>query len=138
MAENFTFELVSPERLLLSGEAEMVTIPGVEGDMGVLARHAAVMTSLRPGLVGVKMGDGSESAYFVRGGFADITPTSVTVLAEFALPKEEVTKEVWEEQKRIAQEEYDLHHAAGEEEKKLAARSYLDQLNHLEPTILPA
>ena len=138
MAENFTFELVSPERLLLSGDAEMVTIPGVEGDMGVLARHAAVMTSLRPGLVGVKMGDGSESSYFVRGGFADITPTSVTVLAEFALPKEEVTKELWEEQKRIAQEEYDLHHAAGEEEKKLAARSYLDQLNHLEPTILPA
>ena len=138
MAENFTFELISPERLLLSGDAEMVTIPGVEGDMGVLARHAAVMTSLRPGLVGVKMDDGLESAYFVRGGFADITPTSVTVLAEFALPKQEVTKKIWEEQKRIAQEEYDLHHAAGKEKKKLAARSYLDQLNHLEPTILPA
>lgn len=138
MAENFTFELVSPERLLLSGDAEMVTIPGVEGDMGVLARHAAVMTSLRPGLVGVTMGDGTQNDYFVRGGFADITPTSVTVLAEFALPKQEVTKEIWDEQKRIAQEEYDLHHAAGEEEKKLAARSYLDQLNHLEPTILPA
>ncbi|MEP0940498.1 MAG: F0F1 ATP synthase subunit epsilon [Rhizobiaceae bacterium] len=138
MAENFTFELVSPERLLLSGDAEMVTIPGVEGDMGVLARHAAVMTSLRPGLVGVTMSDGTQNDYFVRGGFADITPTSVTVLAEFALPKAEVTKEIWDEQKRIAQEEYDLHHAAGEEEKKLAARSYLDQLNHLEPTILPA
>jgi len=138
MADNFTFELVSPEKLLLSGDAEMVTIPGVEGDMGVLAKHAAVMTSLRPGLVGVKMADGSETAFFVRGGFADITPDSVTVLAEFAMPKEDVTKELWEEQKRIAQEEHDLHHAAGDEEKKLAARSYLDQLNHLEPSILPA
>lgn len=137
MAENFTFELVSPERLLLSGEAEMVTIPGTEGDMGILAKHAAVMTSLRPGLVGAKMGDGSESTYFVRGGFADITPDSVTVLAEFALPKDEMTKEIWEEQKRVAQEQYDAHHAAGDEEKKLAARSYLDQLNHLEPSILP-
>ena len=137
MAENFTFELVSPERLLLSGEAEMVTIPGTEGDMGILAKHAAVMTSLRPGLVGAKMEDGSENAYFVRGGFADITPTSVTVLAEFAGAKAELTKEIWEEQKRIAQEQYDAHHAAGDEEKKLAARSYLDQLNHLEPSILP-
>jgi F-type H+-transporting ATPase subunit epsilon len=138
MAENFTFELVSPEKLLLSGEAEMVTIPGVEGDMSVLARHAAVMTSLRPGLVGVTMNDGSETSFFVRGGFADITPDSVTILAEFAMPKSDVTREVWDEQKRIAQEEYDLHHAANDEEKKLAARSYLDQLNHLEPSLLPA
>ena len=138
MTESFAFELVSPEKLLLSGEAEIVTIPGVEGDMGVMARHAAVMTSLRPGIVDVKLEDGSQSAYFVRGGFADITPTGVTVLAEFAMPKEEVTREAWEEQKRIAQEEYDLHHAAGDEEKRLAARSYLDQLNHLEPQILPA
>ena len=77
MAENFTFELVSPENLLLSGEAEMVTIPGTEGDMGILAKHTAVMTSLRPGLIGVKMADGTENDYFVRGGFADVTPTSV-------------------------------------------------------------
>lgn len=138
MAENFTFELVSPENLLLSGEAEMVTIPGTEGDMGILAKHAAVMTSLRPGLIGVKMGDGTENEFFVRGGFADITPTSVTVLAEFAMLKADVTREIWDEQKRIAQEEYDLHHAAGDEEKKLASRSYIDQLNHLEPTLLPA
>lgn len=137
MAESFAFELVSPEKLLVSGNAEIVTIPGVEGDMGVMANHAAVMTSLRPGLVGVKLEDGSENSYFVRGGFADITPNGVTVLAEFAMPKEDVTRESWEEQKRIAQEAYDLHQAAGDEEKRLAARSYLDQLNHLEPQVLP-
>ncbi|MEE9313484.1 MAG: F0F1 ATP synthase subunit epsilon [Rhizobiaceae bacterium] len=138
MADNFTFELVSPEKLLLSGDAEMVTVPGAEGDMGILANHSPVMTTLRPGLIEVKMGDGSESSFFVRGGFADITPTGLTVLAEFAVPKAELTREMFEEQKKIAQEEHDAHHEAGDDEKKQAARSYLDQLNHLEPTLLPA
>ncbi len=138
MADNFTFELVSPEKLLLSGDAEMVTVPGAEGDMGILANHSPVMTTLRPGLIEVKMGDGSESSFFVRGGFADITPTGLTVLAEFAVPKSELTREMFDEQKKIAQEEHDLHLEAGDDEKKQAARSYLDQLNHLEPTLLPA
>lgn len=138
MANGFTFELVSPEKLLLSGEAEIVSIPGSEGDMGVLANHAPVMTSLRPGLVTAKMADGGEQIFFVRGGFADITPSALTVLAEFALPQSEMTNEVIEEQKRIAQEEYDAHHAAGDEEKKANAQSYLDQLNHMVPTLLPA
>ena len=63
MADTFTFELVSPEKLLLSGDAEIVTVPGVEGDMGVLANHAPVMTSLRPGLIELKLGDGTESSF---------------------------------------------------------------------------
>lgn len=138
MAENFTFELVSPEKLLLSGDAELVTVPGVEGDMGILSNHAPVMTSLRPGLVGAKMGDGTENTFFVRGGFADITATSVTVLAEFAVPKAEMTREIFDEQKRLAQEAYDAHHAAGDEEKKANAHTFLEQLNSLEPTLLPA
>ena len=138
MANSFTFELVSPEKLLLSGDAEMVTVPGSEGDMGVLANHAPVMISLRPGIVGVTLEDGTVSDFFVRGGFADITPSAVTVLAEFALPKAEMTRDMFDEQKRIAQEDHDAHHAAGDEEKRIAARAYLDQLNHLEPTLLPA
>ena len=97
MADNFSFELVSPEKLLVSGDAEIVTIPGTEGDMGVLANHAPVMTSLRPGMVGVKLADGKEDTYFVRGGFADITPSSVTVLAEFAVPQADMTAEMQEE-----------------------------------------
>ena len=138
MANTFTFELVSPEKLLLSGDAEIVTVPGVEGDMGILANHAPVMTSLRPGLIEIKMGDGTEASFFVRGGFADITPESVTVLAEYAIAKKDLTREMFEEQKKIAQEQHDAHHEAGDDEKKQAARSYLDQLNHLEPNLLSA
>ncbi len=136
MADSFTFELVSPEQLLASGEAGIVTIPGTEGDMGVLAGHAPVMTSLRPGLVTADLTDGGETSYFVRGGFADISPSGVTILAEFAVAKSELTREMFDEQKRIAQEDYDRHHEAGDEAKAANARTYLDQLNHLEPAVL--
>ncbi|MEM9734082.1 MAG: F0F1 ATP synthase subunit epsilon [Pseudomonadota bacterium] len=138
MADTFSFELVSPEKLLVSGQAEMATISGVDGDMGVMANHSAVMTSLRPGLISVKMENGNEDSYFVRGGFADVTPEGLTVLAEYAIPRAEVTAELFAEQKRIAQEDYDAQVAAGDDEKAANARSYLDQLTHLEPTILPA
>lgn len=138
MADTFSFELVSPEKLLVSGQAELATIPGVDGDMGVMANHSAVMTSLRPGLISVKMENGNEDSYFVRGGFADVTPAGLTVLAEFAVPRAEVTSELFAEQKRLAQEDHDAHREAGDEEKAAIARSYLDQLTHLEPTILPA
>ncbi|MEL6503407.1 MAG: F0F1 ATP synthase subunit epsilon [Pseudomonadota bacterium] len=138
MADTFTFELVSPEKLLVSGQAEMATIPGVDGDMGVMANHSAVMTSLRPGLIAVKMDNGNEDSYFVRGGFADVTPEGLTVLAEYAIPRAEVTAELFAEQKRMAQEEHDALVAAGDNEKAANVRSYLDQLTHLEPTILPA
>lgn len=138
MADNFTFELVSPEQLLASGEAQIVTVPGTEGDMGILAGHAPVMTSLRPGLVTADLADGGETSYFVRGGFADISPVGVTILAEFAVPQKELTSEMFDEQKRIAQEDYDKHHEAGDEAKAANAQSFLNQLNHLEPTILPA
>ena len=112
MADGFTFELVSPEMLLVSGEAEIVSIPGAEGDMGVLANHAPVMTSLRPGLVNAKMADGAEQSYFVRGGFADVTQETLKVLAEFAVPQAEMTREIFAEQQKLAQEEFDKHHAA--------------------------
>ena len=134
----FTFELVSPERLLVSGEASVVTLPGADGDMGVMENHAPVMTSLRPGLVNATMEDGSDAEFFVRGGFAEVSPESVTVLAEFALLRRDLTPDVFSEQKRLAQEDFDAHHKSGDEEKAVNARSYLDQLNHLEPTLLPA
>ena len=135
MADNFTFELVSPENLLLSGDAEMVTVPGVEGDMGILVNHAPVMTSLRPGLVSAKMADGEEQSFFVRGGFADITPESVTVLAEFAVAKSAMTAELFAEQKRHATEALEM---ADGEEAKAKAQTMLDQLNHLEPVVMAA
>jgi len=133
MADNFTFELVSPEKLLLSGDAEIVTIPGTEGDMGVQVNHMPVMTSLRPGLVEAKMSDGRQESFFVAGGFADVSPSSVTVLAEFSVPKSELTREIIDEQVRLAQKAYDSHEDG--DEKKAHARAYLDQLNDLAPTI---
>ncbi len=80
MANTFTFDLVSPEKQLASVEAEMVTLPGVEGDMGVMAGHMSLISTLRDGEVIVKA-DGGETKYHVTGGFADISADKLTVLA---------------------------------------------------------
>jgi F-type H+-transporting ATPase subunit epsilon len=86
MADKISFDLVSPEQLLLSEQAEMVTIPGREGDMGVMIGHAPLISTLRPGTITVSGGDGGESKFFVAGGFAEVTAEKLTVLAEEAVP----------------------------------------------------
>ena len=78
------FELVTPERLLRSDEVYMVVVPGTEGDFGVLAGHAPFMTTLKEGPVTVH-NDGAKRVYEVRGGFADVTPEGLTILAEHAV-----------------------------------------------------
>ncbi len=86
MADAFKFELVSPERLLVSAEVEQVVVPGSEGEMTVLAHHAPVLTTLRPGLLDIGFpGGGEHQRYFVRGGFAEMSPAGLTVLAETAI-----------------------------------------------------
>ena len=90
MTDKISFELVSPERLLLSEEADMVTLPGSEGDMGVLAGHMPLVTTLRPGVIDVKGGSQGDGRYFVLRGFADVNPTKLTVLAEEAIPMAQV------------------------------------------------
>ena len=85
MPEAFKFELVSPERLLVSGEVEQVLVPGAEGDMTVLARHAPLLSTLRPGLLDIGMPGGEHKRYFIRGGFAEVGPSGLTVLAETAI-----------------------------------------------------
>ena len=85
MPDPFKFELVSPERLLVSGEVEHVLVPGAEGDMTVLAYHAPVLTTLRPGLLDIGFPGGEHRRFFIRGGFAEIGPTGLTVLAETAI-----------------------------------------------------
>jgi len=85
MPDAFKFELVSPERLLLSGEVEQVLVPGSEGDMTVLAHHAPLLTTLRPGLLDIGMQGGDQKRYFIRGGFAEVGPSGLTVLAETAI-----------------------------------------------------
>ena len=75
------FEFVSPERVLFSGEVDQVDLPGAEGDLGILAGHAPLVTTLRPGIVTVFRG-GAREAIVVTGGFAEVVPERVTVLAE--------------------------------------------------------
>jgi F-type H+-transporting ATPase subunit epsilon len=84
----FHFDLVSPERLVLSGEVEQVDVPGSEGYFGVFAGHAPMVTALRPGILTIRR-DGGEVKVVVLGGFAEISPAGLTVLADTAIPAEE-------------------------------------------------
>jgi F-type H+-transporting ATPase subunit epsilon len=83
VAERLHFSLVSPERELFSGEVDQVDAPGSEGDFGVLAGHAPFMTTLREGFVTVHEGEHLQR-FEVQGGFADVTPQGLTILAEHA------------------------------------------------------
>ena len=90
MAGTLQFDLVSPERRLASMAASEVQIPGAEGDMTAMEGHAPVITILRAGVLKATAADGIKS-YVVTGGFAEVTGTSVSVLAEQAVPLEDVT-----------------------------------------------
>lgn len=92
MADTVQFDLVSPERLLASVEARDVQIPGAEGDLTALPDHAPLITTLRPGVLKVTSDKGTEE-YVVTGGFAEINPTSISVLAEQAVPRGDITQE---------------------------------------------
>lgn len=81
MAVKLKFDLVSPERLVLSAEVDAVQVPGAEGDFGVLPNHSPVMAMLRPGTLTVE-NDGKSQSFELDGGFVDVTPEGVTVLAE--------------------------------------------------------
>ena len=95
MANTMQFDLVSPERKLASLEVIEVEIPGAEGDFTAMADHAAVLTTLRPGVLKVTS-DSGVTEYIVTGGFVEISPTAASVLAEQALPKGDVTRETIE------------------------------------------
>lgn len=84
MADTLHFSLVSPERELFSGDVKQVDAPGVEGEFGVLPKHAPFMTVLKPGVVRIHE-DSGVTPVFVRGGFADVTPAGLTILAEEAI-----------------------------------------------------
>jgi F-type H+-transporting ATPase subunit epsilon len=84
MAQQLHFSLVSPQRELFSGDVDQVDAPGSEGDFGVLAGHAPFMTALKEGQIRV-YNNGQVTAFDVRGGFADVTPDGLTVLAEHAV-----------------------------------------------------
>ena len=128
MAEKLKFDLVAPERLLLSTEADMVIVPGSEGDFGVLAGHAPVMSTLRVGVIEVTGAEGGDSRIFVRGGFAEVTPAGLTVLAEEAVPVSELDAATLDG--RIQDATEDVNDGATDEAKS-KAQAHLDQLKEL-------
>lgn len=99
------FELVSPERLLASIHADMVVVPGAEGDFGVLPNHAPLMSLLRPGVIAVYQGDRVDQRLFVTGGFAEVNEKGCTVLADDAEPLEEIGVEQARQTLRDAEED---------------------------------
>ncbi|MEX0405848.1 F0F1 ATP synthase subunit epsilon [Aquibium sp. LZ166] len=135
MAEAFKFELVSPERLLVSEDVESVVIPGAEGEMTVMANHAPVMTTIKPGVVTVNTAAGKTDRYVVFGGFADILPEGCTLLAESATHVDKLNRE--ELARRIQEAREDLSDAS-EHHERTRLEEYLGQLTTLEGAILPA
>jgi F-type H+-transporting ATPase subunit epsilon len=89
MAQTFNFEVVTPERLLLSGEAEQVVVPGEEGDFAVLAGHAPVISTLRPGVLEITRAEGKQRI-FVKKGVAEADPRRLTVLVQTAVPVDQL------------------------------------------------
>ena len=131
MADSFNFELVSPEKLLLSESVSEVVLPGSDGEMTVMANHAPVMTTIRPGVLTVKSASGQTDRFVVFGGFADILPSGCTVLAESALAVSDFSKDMLA--KRLELAKADLATAASDEAKTRIAQliSDLDSLNTL-------
>mgnify|MGYP001167409462 CR=1 FL=1 len=121
MAETMQFDLVSPERKLLSAQAAEVQIPGADGEMTVMPGHSATITTLRPGLLKVTV-NGQVTEFAVTGGFAEISPEGVSVLAERSLPRPEVTQRVLDEWVAEAHKAHkEAHHTVVDDAAKLLA-----------------
>jgi len=120
MADKLSFALVSPERELFNGEVDHVVVPGSEGEFGVSPNHAPVMSVIKPGALKV-FNDGAERRIFVNGGFADVTPEGLTVLAEEAVDLADVSPADLEQQFKNAQE--DLRDANTDAKKDAAQRA---------------
>jgi F-type H+-transporting ATPase subunit epsilon len=132
MADKLHFNLVSPEKELFSGDVDMVEAPGAEGMFGVLPHHAPFMTVLLPGVVKVKSG-ADEKRIFVRGGFAEVTPLGLTILAEEAIPVADLSAAMIAE--RIKWAEQDVTDADTTTDTRLAAEETLARLKELQAAL---
>jgi len=116
-----SFRLVMPERELVNTEADMVVVPGAEGDFGVLHGHAPLISTVRPGVLEVLQDNKVEQRFLVVGGIAEVTPERCTVLADEAEPFEQVSAEKLADRERVAQEE--LSDAATDAERAAAQKN---------------
>ncbi len=123
----FTLELVSPEQLLFTGEVESVVVPGSEGEFTVLKDHAPMMSTLKPGLVTIVEAS-TQRRLFVRGGFADVNPAGLTILAETAVPIEDLDAARFDAEIKAAND--DVAGASTDDGRRLA-QTNLDQLRNL-------
>ena len=128
MAEPFPFELVSPERLLLSEQVVSVVVPGTDGEFTVLKDHAPFMATIKPGCVVVTQVGGGVQKFFVRGGFADVNGAGLTILAEQAIPVESLDPETFSLEIRNAEE--DVADARDDTERTVA-QTKLQQLQDI-------
>jgi F-type H+-transporting ATPase subunit epsilon len=117
VADKVHFELVSPQQLLLSESVDMVVVPGAEGDFGVLADHAPLISTIRPGTITVYQGDTVSERIFVAGGFAEVTAERCTVLAEEAEPLDDIDRAAVEAELRDLRD--DLGTAQSDEDRAL-------------------
>ena len=120
MTDKLSFALVSPERELFNGDVDHVVVPGSEGEFGVSPNHAPVMSVIKPGALRV-INDGAERRIFVNGGFADVTPEGLTVLAEEAIDLADIAPAQLEQDLKNAQE--DLRDANTDAKKDAAQRA---------------
>ncbi len=120
----FPFELVSPERLVYSGQVTEVIVPGTEGEFGILAGHSPFVSTLQPGVLTIK-GDGAPRKLFVRGGFAEANPQGLTVLAETAIPLAEFRPEKLAQMIKDAEEDVE---DARDEATRARRLLFLEQL----------
>lgn len=120
MADKLHFALVSPERELFNGEVDHVVVPGSEGEFGVSPNHAPVMSVIKPGALKV-INEGTERRIFVNGGFADVTPEGLSVLAEEAIDLADVDPAQLEQQLKNAQD--DLRDANTDDRRAAAQRA---------------
>lgn len=127
MAEGLKIEIVSPERLVLSETVVSVTVPGTEGYFTVMDDHAPFMTTLKPGFITVTKSGGAADVYFVKGGFADVSTSGLTILAEQSVPFTDFDHADLQAQIRAAEEE--LNRAATPEDKSYAQEVVSGLLN---------
>ncbi len=127
MTDKLAFALVSPERELFQGQVDQVVVPGTDGEFGVLPKHAPFMSTIKPGALRI-LNDGAERRVFVNGGFADVTPDGLTVLAEDAVDLADVDAASVEADLKNAREDLD---GARDDARRAVAQAKLQRLEAL-------
>jgi F-type H+-transporting ATPase subunit epsilon len=125
MADTFKFQLITPDRMLLSEDAAQVLVPGTEGEFTVLPGHAPVISALRPGVVDAALADARKVRVFVKGGLVEIDADRLTVLAERAIPVEAMDAETVAAELQTAEAELA---EAGDDAARLAAATAVERL----------